>query len=253
LPEGAVTAVYQAVLPYEALTAGESYEFTYIIRAVFSSPMVDEDFNIQVSLDPAFGTASVDQSTITLLPGTSEATVVVTVVPSGVLNTADLLVTARSAREPALVSTQQAVTLAIGVEPPLATFYFYSGLAFNTQGRLEIPQNHLTRAQGSDILFTVQNTSTSETRTFDVTEQAVPSVGNTAGWAPLAATAVAGSPFLVAASGEASVFVNVLATDAANVPPVGTIGNIVSVATVIVDGTPQTVTVTVPFIVDDPA
>ena len=84
----------------------------------------------------------------------------------------------------------------------------------------------------------MQNTSASEARTFDVTGQVAPSVGNTSGWSPLAATAVAGSPFLVAASGEASVMVNVSATDAANVPPVGTIGEIVSVATVIVDGNP---------------
>jgi hypothetical protein len=49
------------------------------------------------------------------------------------------------------------------------------------------------------------------------------------------------------------VMVNVRADDPANVPAVGTTGTIVSVATVIVDGNPETVTVTIPFVVDDPA
>jgi len=258
LPEGSVDALYITVVEYEPLTAGSSYDFTYDISANFTSLEVDEEFQIQVSLNSAFGTVSVDQSTLTLSPPEESATITVTVTPSGGLATADLSVIAFASRNPvALRSSQTPITLELNALPPVATYYFYVGPLSAVDREFEIPQNHLTRPQGRNVLFRLRNDSATESRTYAVQGQIIPNTGNTTGWQPITLTAIDDSPIIVAAGGETDVLVNVAADDVTNIPDVGTTGQIISTAELIeIDGLavsePQTpVTVTVPFVVDE--
>jgi hypothetical protein len=254
LPEGSVDAVYQAVIPFENLQAGASYAFSYRVAANFTSPQATEAFNVQVTLPVAFGTAAVDQPVLDFAPPLAETTVTVTVVPSGITPGATLEVTAVSVRNATLRSTQPGIALALGATPPVAAFFFYAGPALNIQGRLEIPQVHLTRPQGRNILFRLQNASAGENRTYHVTRQILPAVADTTGWAPLAATPV---PDITLAPGaQTDVLLRVDGPKApAPAPPAGTTGTIVASAVLTaINGSPpagtQTpVVVTIPFIV----
>lgn len=258
LPEGSVDATYISVVEYEPLTAGSSYDFTYEISANFTSLEVDEEFQVQVSLNNAFGTVSVDQSTLAFTPPEGEASITVTVTPSGGLATADLSVIAFATRNPvALRSSQTPITLELNALPPVATFYFYVGPLSAVNREFEIPQNHLTRSQGRNVLFRLRNDSATESRTYTIQGQIIPNTGNTTGWAPITLTPTDDSPVTVAAGGETDILVNVVADDVTNIPAVGTTGQIISTAELIeIDGfavsEPQTpVTVTVPFVVDE--
>ncbi len=254
LPEGSVDALYITALPYENLTAGSSYEFTYTISANFTTPETDEEFQIQVDLNSGFGTVSVDQSTLTFTPPESETTITVTVTPSGGLTTAELDVIAYATRSPvAIRSSQTPITLTLNALPPVASFYFYAGALSTVDRVFEIPQGHLTRSQGRNVLFRLRNESETESRTYEIMGQIIPDVTDTTGWSPLTLTATDDSPITVPAGGETDVFVNVRADDASNIPPVGTTGQIISTAELIaIDGSgvsePQEpVTVTISF------
>lgn len=254
LPEGSVDALYQSVIPVENLTAGASYDFTYRIAANFTTPQANEDFQVQVTLPAAFGTANANPPTLTFAPPEQEAEVVVTVVPSGATTTADLDVSVFAVRNATLRSPQPPITLTLGSPPPVAAFFFYAGVRFNEDGQLEIPQNHLTRAQGRNILFRLQNDSATATRSYQVTGQIVPNVGDTTGWSPLTPTAL---PTIVLAPSTANdVNVRVDGPKSPALPaPVGTTGNIIAVATLTLENgvaptdPPAPISITVPFIV----
>ncbi len=254
LPEGSADAFYVAVIPFEVLTAGQSYDFTYDILTDFTSPMPQEEFTIQVTLPAAFGTAVVDQPTLTFAPPGGETTITVTVIPTGGLVTANLDVTAIAVRNATLRSSQLPITLTLGQLPPVAAFFFYADLRLNLDGRLELTQNHLNRVQGRDILFRLRNHSAIENRTFEVTGQIIPNVADPTGWGPLAPIPL--PPFTVAPGVDSDVFIKVHGPQVpAPPPPVGVTGNIVATATLTaVDGNPPIdppapVTITIPFIV----
>jgi hypothetical protein len=240
LPEGTVQALYQITQPYQALAAGVVYELTYLVTANFTSPEVSEEFSIIASLDAAFGTVSVNPASLAFTPPQESATVTVTVTPSGVLALADLDLVVQAQRNPINVrSSQPPISLAIGALPPVATYYFYTGPLSVIERRFEIPQNHLTRPQGRNVLFRLRNDSATEQRTYQVRRQIVPNTGNTSGWAPLAFADVVGSPFTLNPATELDVLANVLANDAGNVPALGTTGLVQSSAQLIeVDGMP---------------
>jgi hypothetical protein len=254
LPEGSAVCLYQSVIPVENLTAGSSYDFTYQVSANFVSPQATETFQVQVTLPAAFGTAVANPVLVTFTAPEDQATVKVTVVPSGSSTTADLDVTLFAVRNATLRSPQPSLTLTLNAPPPVAAYFYYTGARFNIDGRLEIPQSHLTRAQGRNILFRLQNTSASETRTFQVTGQIAPSVADTSGWSPLTPTAL---PALVVNPGAGmDVNVHVDGPKSPNpAPPLGTLGNITAVATLTqVNGAPPVdapppVTITIPFVV----
>ena len=258
LPEGSIDALYVTAVPYESLTSGGVYDFTYEISANFISTQASEEFQVQVSLNSAFGTVSVDQSTLTFAPPEEQATITVTVEVSGGLSTADLNVVVFASRNPLIVrSTQMPITLELNELPPVAAFYFYAGPLSPIDRRFEIPQNHLTRSQGRNVLFKLRNNNATETRTYEVKGQIVPNVDNTTGWSPLTLTPIAGSPITLGPESETDVLVNIRADNLAN-PLVGTTGEITSTAGLIeVDGRtvsePQEpIDGTVPFVVDNP-
>ncbi|MFA6052262.1 MAG: DUF6519 domain-containing protein [Methylobacter sp.] len=247
LPEGSVDALYLTVLPYENLTAGQEYSFTYDIAANFISPQANEDFQVLINMNSGFGTAVPSQTQFTFSPPEANASLTVKVTPSGSLATANLDVIIRSVRNPLLRSTQLPITLTLNQLPPVAEFYFYAGERFNLNGQLVIAQNLISQVLGYYVMFKLRNTSNSESHTYQVTAHVIPNVANTAGWTPLNETPVSGSPFTVVANGEDDVLVNIRANGAGNIPPVGTTGQIISIATV--DGSSDTVTVTIPFVI----
>jgi hypothetical protein len=254
LPEGSAVCLYQAVIPVENLTAGSSYDFTYQISANFVSPQATEDFQVQVTLPAAFGTAVANPALLTFTAPEDQATVTVTVVPSGTSTTADLDVTVFAVRNATLRSPQPPITLTLNAPPPVAAYFYYAGTRFNADGQLEIPQSHLTRPQGRNILFRLQNDSAAETRTYQVTGQIIPSVADTSGWSPLTPTAL--PDIVVNPSAGMDVNVRVDGPKSPNpAPPVGTIGDIIAVATLTqVNGAPPVdapppITVTIPFVV----
>lgn len=259
LPEGSVDAVYLTALPYEVLAATNTYDFTYEVTANFTTPETDEEFEVIVNLDGAFGSYSVDQEALTFTPPEQSAVITVSITPSGGLASAELDVVVQAVRNPLNIrSSQLPITLEVGELPPVANFYFYTGPLSAVDRRFEIPQNHLTRPQGRNVLFKLKNDSAGETRTYRVRGQIVPNIGTTTGWAPLALTEIADSPLVLGPGTDTDVLVNVIANDGGNVPPVGTTGEIISTAELIeVDGTPVSepqdpLTVTVDFVVDDP-
>jgi hypothetical protein len=254
LPEGSVDSLYTAVLPFEALAAGSGYQFSYEVVAAFDSPQAEEDFNVQVILPAAFGTAAPEPPTLTFAPPGGRATVVVTVVPSGALASAALDVAAISVRSATLRSPQPPITLTVGAFPPVASFFFYSGERYNPAGRLEIRATHLTRAQGRNIQFRLRNASPGETRTYEVSRRIVPDVVDPTGWSPLASTALPPIVLTPATDTDVSVRVDGPKTPAP-APPAGTTGTIVASAVLTaVNGAPPAdpqapTVVTVPFIV----
>lgn len=254
LPEGQVDAIYLSVIPFETLTAGSSYDFTYDIVANFTSPLPEEDFIIQVTLPSGFGTAIVDQSLLTFSQPEGQATITVTVTPSGGTPSADLDVAAISVRNATLRSSQPSITLTLGVPPPVGTFFFYVGPRLNEDGRLDIPQNHLTRPQGRNISFRLRNQSVSETRIYRVTGQIVPEVPDTTGWSPLTPNAL--PDITLAPGGETEALIRVDGPKPpASAPPIDTIGDIIASATLIaIDGAPpadpqEPIVITIPFVV----
>lgn len=253
LPEGSVDAVYLSVIPYENLTAGSSYDFTYEVMVNFTSPQVSEDFQVQITLPSAFGSVTVDQPLLTFSPPEGSATITVTVTPLGTINSADMDISVFAVRNATLRSPQPPISLTLNALPPVAAFFFYAGPRFNPEGRLEIPQNHLTRTQGRNIIFSLKNDSASENRTYQVTGRIVPNAADTTGWSPLSPTAL---PLItLAPGGQTDVLVRVDGPKSpAPAPPVGTTGNIITEAVLsAIDGTPpgapQPVAITVPFIV----
>jgi hypothetical protein len=254
LPEGSAVCLYQAVIPVENLTAGSSYDFTYQLSANFVSPQATEDFQVQVTLPAAFGSAVANPTLLTFSAPEDQATVTVTVVPSGISTTADLDVTTFAVRNATLRSPQPPITLTLNAPPPVAAYFYYAGARFNADGRLEIPQSHLTRAQGRNILFRLQNDSASETRTYQVTGQIIPNVADTAGWSPLTPTALAAIEVNPSTGMDVNVRVDGPKSPSPE-PPIGTIGDVVAVATLtLVNGTPPVdapppITVTIPFVV----
>ncbi len=256
LPQGSVDSVYQSAIPAdENLTAGLSHEFTYSVRADFLSPQSDEDFQVQVTLPSGFGTASADQSVLNFSPPSGEATVTVTVVPSGGITAADLDVSVIAARNATLRSPQPPISLTLNAPPPIAAFFFYAGARLNTEGRLEVTQQQLTRPQGRNILYRIRNDSPTETRTYEVQRRIVPNVADTSGWTPLADEPT-GPPISVAPASQFDVLARVDGPkDPDPAPPLGTTGDIVTTAVLtLVDGSPpadpQTpVVITIPFIV----
>ena len=254
LPEGGVDALYLTVVPFELLTTGQSYGFTYDIITGFTSPLAQEEFSIQVTLPAGFGTAVVDKPTLTFAPPGGKATITVTIVPSGGMASADLDVAAIAVRNATLRSSQLPITLTLNQLPPVAAFFFYADVRLNTEGSLELTQNQLNRVQGRDILFRLRNHSVTENHTYQVTGQINPNVANPTGWGPLAPTPL--PPFTVAPGVDSDVFINVHGPQVpAAAPPAGTIGNIVATATLTeVDGNPPLdppapITITIPFIV----
>jgi hypothetical protein len=256
LPEGSVDAIYVAAIPIdEPLTVGNSYIFTYQVVANFISPLADEDFTVQVTLPSAFGTATIPsgQSTLSFSPPGEEAMITVTVTPSGGASNADLDISVFAVRNATLRSSQPPISLSLGSLPPVAAFFYYAGARLNDAGRLEIPQNHLTRPQGRNILFRLRNASPSENRTYQVTRHIIPDVADPSDWSPLVPAAL--PLFEMAPDSTTDVLARVDGPKApAPGPPVGTIGDIVAMATLTaIDGAPpaesQELTVTIPFVV----
>ena len=237
LPVGAASALYMSAAPFEVLTAGSSYDFTYDITVNFSSPLSEEEFIVQVTLPSSFGTAIPDQSSFTFSAPEDQATLKVTVVPSGISDSAELDVAVISVRNARLRSPQTPITLTRGELPPVAASFFYAGPRLNENGYLEIPQGHLTRPQGRNIFFHLVNDSNSETRTYEVSRQIVPAVANTDGWEPLEPTA--GPPILISPGSDVSISLRVDGPKTGPPPPGGTIGDIIATATLTaVNGSP---------------
>jgi Family of unknown function (DUF6519) len=257
LPQGSVAAVYaRAPLPVEPLQPGTQYQFGYEITGTFTSPLATENFTIQVVLPSSFGTASASPPVLELAPPEQTKTVTVTVEPSGVAPTGALDVEAISVRNATLRSSQPAIDLTLFADPPVPTFFFYVGPRLDAFGRFEVRQSQLTRPQGRNVAFRLRNTSASAIRAYQVTGRIDPNVANDTGWSPLTDTAVAGSPFTVAAGADLDVNVRVDGPKTAgDEPPVGTTGDIVAIATLIEENgqppvdPPPPVTVTVPFVV----
>lgn len=247
LPEGSVDALYLTAVPYENLTAGQPYTFTYDVAANFTTPQANEEFQVVINMNSAFGTAVASPAQFTFQPPEENASLTITVTPSGSLASATLDVVVRSVRNPLLRSTQMPITLNLNQLPPVAAFFFYAGERFNLNGQLVIAQNLISQTLGYYVLFKLRNSSNSESHNYNVSAQVVPNVGNTTGWSPLNDTPVSGSPFTIGPNGEDDILVNVRANNAGNIPPVGTTGNIIATATV--SGSSDTLTVTIPFVI----
>ncbi|NOQ13309.1 MAG: hypothetical protein GQ583_02355 [Methyloprofundus sp.] len=256
LPEGEVHAVYLAVTPYENLALSTAYDFTYEISANFSSPDgQNEEFEVIVNIDSAFGSFSVDQQTLVLSPPEESVIVTVTLVPSGGLATANLNVVAQASRNPINIRSSQApIVLETGELPPVANFYFYTGPLSPISRVFSIPQNQIASASGRSVLFRLRNDSDSETRTYRVQAQIVPEVADASGWSPLVLTEVDDSPIILNADNDVDVFARIFANDPGNIPPIGTAGVIISSAELIdpVTEPQEPLTVTVPFVIINP-
>jgi hypothetical protein len=189
LPEGDVFAIYKAVVPFENLQVGVPYDFTFTIRSNVTLPAAQtEDFNIQVVTSPASWTAVPDRNTITLQNQGGEGVVVVRVTPNAQDNQSMLTVTARAARNPALVSTQPGLNLQIGSQPPIGSFLFYAGPRPNAQNILEIPKAAITGGAGVPLRFAISNSSPTQNRTYETSHFITLDGGaSTTGWTPLQA------------------------------------------------------------------
>jgi Family of unknown function (DUF6519) len=257
LPQGSVDVIYtQAASPFEQLQANTEYQFGFEVSANFISPQATEDFTIQVVLPASFGTASANPSQLSLSPPSDSAPITVTVEPSGVAAVGDLDVEAIAVRNATLRSPQPPLHLTLGTEPPVPSFFFYVGPRLDPLGRFEVPQGHLTRPQGRNVAFRLRNTSATATRMYSVTGRIVPTVANTTGWAPLADTAVAGSPFTVTPGSDLDVNVRIDGPKPPAVAPaIGTVGDIVAIATLVQENgappvnPPPPVSITLPFVV----
>jgi hypothetical protein len=259
LPEGNVVMLYQAAIPSdENLAAGVTHIFTYTVNASFDSPQPTETFNIQATLTPgSFGNITqIEPSSLSFNTPGGEQSVQVTITTSGSAATATLDVVAVSVRNPTVLrSPQPAITLNRDQLPPIGTFFFYAGPRLNPDGQLAIPQAQFTRPQGRNVLFRLRNENASQTRTYTVSGQVIFSdISSPVNWT----VSVPLSPFDVAPNSETDAPVNVRATaDTSTNPPPdpGLIGNIVAAVTLTaIDGTPtsgspQSVTVTIPFII----
>jgi hypothetical protein len=239
LPEGSVNVFYQTVVPFEPLAAGSTYDFTFEVESQVTSPLGNENFNIQVALSAASWTAVVDQPQVTLANLGGTTTITVTVTPNAAETQATLTITAIAARNPLIRSPQPGVDLEIGVEPPVGSFFFYADSRLNAQNQLEIRQNHLTRVTGRDILFKIKNDNASEIRTYHVVHFISPNVADTTGWSPLQASP-ATQDVQVNPNTTTDYFARVDGPKSpAPAPPIGTTGEIVATATLIeIDGTP---------------
>jgi hypothetical protein len=188
LPEGDVLAIYQSVVPFEAIAAGP-YAFSFKIRSEVTLPAANtEDFNIQVITSPSSWTAVPDKAKVTLQNQGGEDTVVVTVSPNAIDNQSTLTVVAVAARNPLLKSTQPGLNLQIGFLPPVGAFLFYAGPRLNGLNQLEIPKANITSAAGVPIRFAISNNSPTQTRTYSVSYFITLDSASTAGWSPLQAT-----------------------------------------------------------------
>jgi hypothetical protein len=255
LPEGTVLMVFTQVEPVTAVVAGTAFVFRFTVDAAFEGPRDEEDFAVTATLPSDFGEVAVTPPLLSLARPQEAATVTVTVNPSGAALGGVLDVGVRSVRNPTLQSPQLQLTLNRAAPPPLPSFFVYSGPTFNVDGRLAIPQNHLTRSTGRRIQFLLENDGTG-LRTYQVTGQIVPDLANTTGWSPTAPFAM--EPFENLAPGESrDVEFRVDGPKSpAPPPPVGTTGTIVVSAQLIqLDGAPVVppeapVTVVVPFVVN---
>lgn len=259
LPEGNVDALCISAVPYERLQSGRTYNFTYEINSYFASSQASEEFRVEASLNSAFGTVTnIDQSTLIFRPPSGNATITVTIDITGEINHADLDVIVFASRNPLLVrSTQMPIRLEINEFPPVAAFYFYAGPLSPIDRVLEIPQDHLTRSQGSNVRFKLRNDSETETRTYKVEGQIIPDVANTSGWDPLSLTEIYESPITLdpEIATDTDVYVNIKADDPDNVPPVDTGGEIHSTAVLTgstVNEPQEPIHVTVRFLVVEP-
>jgi hypothetical protein len=255
LPEGDVIALFTNVAPIAPVQAGTVFTFTFNVTASFDGPLDEEEFAVTASLPSDFGAISVTPPVLTLAKPQESATVTVTVDPNGAALTGTLELGVRSVRNPTIESPQLLLSLVRAATPPLPSFFVYSGPTFNVDGRLPIPQNHLTRSQGRRINFLLKNDGTG-LRTYEVTGQIVPDVGNTTGWSPIAPFTM--PLFQNLAPGESrDVEFRVDGPKSPNPPPpVGTTGTVVVSAVLLqIDGVPVSppeapVTVTVPFVVN---
>lgn len=254
LPEGTVNVFYDSVIPFEALTAGSTYDFTFEVESQVTSPLGSEQFNIQVALSAASWTAAVDQSQVTLTNLGGKTTVTITVTPNTAESQATLTVTVISARNSLIRSPQPGIELQIGVEPPVGNFFFYADRRLNAQGQIVIRQGHLTRTTGRDILFKIKNDNATEVRTYRISHYISPNVADTTGWSPLK-TSPTTQNVQVNPNTTMSYFAKVHGPKSpASPPPIGTTGEIFTTATLTeIDGSPvsggATVEVRIDFIV----
>lgn len=239
LPEGTVNVFYNSVIPFEALAAGSAYAFTFEVESQVTSPLGSEEFSIQVTASAASWTLSVSQNSVTLTNLGGKTSITVTVTPNAAETPATLTVTAIAARNPLVRSPQPGITLQIGVEPPVGTFFFYADTRLNTQGQLEIRQNHLTRTTGRDILFKIKNDNVSEIRTYGISHYISPGIADTTGWSPLQASP-ATQNVQVNPNMTTDYFARVDGPKPpASAPPIGTTGEIVATATLVeINGSP---------------
>ncbi len=254
LPEGTVNVFYNSVIPFEALTAGSTYAFTFEVESQVTSPLGSEEFSIQVAVSAASWTFTVSQNNVILTNLGGKTSIAVSVTPNAAETQATLTVTAIAVRNPLVRSPQPGIPLQIGVEPPVGTFFFYADTRLNVQGQLEIRQNHLTRTTGRDILFKIKNDNSGEIRTYRIDHYISPNVADTTGWSPLQASP-ASQDVQVNPNTTTDYFAKVHGPKSpAPPPPIGTTGEIVATATLIeINGTPvvggATVEIRINFIV----
>lgn len=239
LPEGSVNVFYQTVVPFEPLTVGSTYDFTFEVESRVTSPLGSEVFNIQAALSVTSWTVEVGQSQVTLTNLGGKATITVTVTPNAAETQATLMITAIAVRNPLIRSPQLGIGLQIGIEPPVGSFFFYADNRLNAQGQLEIRRDHLTRSAGREILFKIKNDNASEIRTYHVVHFISPNIADTTGWSPLQASPVT-QDVQVNPNTTTDYFARVDGPrPPAPAPPIGTTGEIVATATLIaINGTP---------------
>lgn len=231
------------------MTAGASVAFVYKARAFFSGSPDTEEFSVEVSLDEAFGTVSVDKPALTFnAPGDSEL-VTVTVVPSGQLAFATMDIAVRLCSNPHSVSTQHPLTLTLGELPPEPSFYFYSGPRLDAEGG-EIPADALPH-QVVFVQTKLTNASSSE-RLYEIDVHLELDSGSMDDW-NLSGVPTALPPTHTLAPGDNNRNVLIpLQWIAASTPPVGTTGRVISTATTTIEGSPVSKTVEIPFVVRPP-
>ena len=142
LPEGNVIATLASVSPPSAISEVDGFTITYDVTSDLLSPTTAEIFELASVVSDVRWAVSLDKSTLTLAPGET-GQVEMTVDPADTLTDGDsatINLVASAQRRASIKSVQAAQTFTIGLAPPGATFFFYSGIVSLVGGVLIIPR-----------------------------------------------------------------------------------------------------------------
>src|SRR6266496_2761135 len=215
LPEGGVSLQYLSVLPFEPLIAAKPYAFTVEFTSGVTSDQTNEIFDVTVELSSALWNVDRETDQITLDNLGGKGTLAFTVTPNAANIECVFTVQAIVRRNPAIVSSQPGLTLALAQRPAVGAKLLYAGPVFNADGRLEISNAELTSGLGMAINFALNN-RTIDSHTYRLRWHLSLTVGTEAGWSPLAALPQE-NQFTVPASSSASAPVTMSGPTGANV------------------------------------